>query len=576
MQNLFVDHKPAMNGWETIQRICSAWFFVFVSLATLVTLVVAQALYEMLAHNQFFLTSWQVSNRQLLEIILVFNCVPALALFLLWVLFWWLNAGLARAFLMVVYFGLFVCFFFQIHAAYLDGWQLFPHFYLIWIIPAAAWAVAVMRFEKAFRAFVLVLTPVILLFPGLFLLRTWNEGQNFVGKSSVETQAVMFAQEQQGFPPLFMLVLDELSIQVLLDETGQIDGRSFPHFRELAGQSYWFRNATANASGTHHSIPTILTGNFPRSGDPVYGVYPDNLLGLLQSYYDIYVYESWTRFCVPERFHCLPATLQRPDRQVGFFRELSYFYAKRILPSEFVSFIRKTGGSLQTTEEHIKVRLARFEKFLETISSLGNQGGIFFFFHHLLPHSPYVLTRDGGILNTPPYSFDDTADDSCLFREIVERYRRQVMYVDNELGRLVAQLKRVGLYEKSLLIVTADHGVSYRFEAPGREFKEVEGVFVNADLILTVPLFIKVPFQKEGFTSDRDVQLIDLVPTVAEVQGLDVPWPVAGRSIFASEEETRAKIVYYSAEGRLEFPDDLGIVRVRENAEGSSEEQACP
>jgi len=54
------------------------WSFVLLSLLTLVTFVVAQSVYEVLAANQDFLALRGVSNWQLLDVILVFNALPAL------------------------------------------------------------------------------------------------------------------------------------------------------------------------------------------------------------------------------------------------------------------------------------------------------------------------------------------------------------------------------------------------------------------------------------------------------------------------------------------------------------------
>jgi len=123
-------------------------------------------------------------------------------------------------------------------------------------------------------------------------------------------------------------------------------------------------------------------------------------------------------------------------------------------------------------------------------------------------------------------------------------------------------LKGLDLYDKSLFIVTSDHGVSYHPAAPGRKLKEVDGRVINAELILAVPLFIKLPFQKEGAVSDRDVQLIDLVPTIADVLKLQVPWPTAGRSVFQPVTGARAKVAYNENGKRFEFPDNLGLSRV--------------
>lgn len=139
----------------------------------------------------------------------------------------------------------------------------------------------------------------------------------------------------------------------------------------------------------------------------------------------------------------------------------------------------------------------------------------------------------------------------------------QIAFADKQLGRFIAQLKDMGLYEKSLLIVTADHGVSYEAKAPGRFLEEG----ANPGMVLTVPLFIKVPFQEQGAVSDRDVQLIDLTPTVADLLCLEVAWPHAGRSVFAPPVESRKKVAYDRLDRRYEFPVSVGFIQVERESE---------
>ena len=55
---------------------------------------------------------------------------------------------------------------------------------------------------------------------------------------------------------------------------------------------------------------------------------------------------------------------------------------------------------------------------------------------------------------------------------VLQEYRRhltQVRYVDTLLGRLLDRLKAQGLYDRSLVVVTGDHGVSFRPGVPSRD-----------------------------------------------------------------------------------------------------------
>jgi hypothetical protein len=72
---------------------------------------------------------------------------------------------------------------------------------------------------------------------------------------------------------------------------------------------------------------------------------------------------------------------------------------------------------------------------------------------------------------------------------------------------------------------------------------------------MPVPLFIKAPNQREGVISDRNVETIDILPTIADILGIKLPWPVDGHSTFdLSLPERKQKVVFYNqAKERLVF-----------------------
>jgi hypothetical protein len=97
---------------------------------------------------------------------------------------------------------------------------------------------------------------------------------------------------------------------------------------------------------------------------------------------------------------------------------------------------------------------------------------------------------------------------------------------------MVAELEASGLYDDALVVLTADHGASFR---PDGAMRGIEGQTLDAGRqsdILWVPLFIKEPGQTEGEISDANVLTIDILPTIADVLDIDLPYPVDGRSVF--------------------------------------------
>ena len=103
-------------------------------------------------------------------------------------------------------------------------------------------------------------------------------------------------------------------------------------------------------------------------------------------------------------------------------------------------------------------------------------------------------------------------------REYVEAaYLAEVAFVDSQVGRLFAALKHHGVFEKALVIVTADHG----------ELLGEEGFFSHAHRLdpglMEIPLLVKWPHQEEGERVGALVSQVDIFPTVLRVVGLPIP-----------------------------------------------------
>lgn len=543
-------------GEEKQSSLCDS-VLVFLSLLVAVTLFVSQSVYELLAADPISLSFLVSSNLQLLGIILFFNWLPALLGFSSWWFLRRLNQKWAGLYLTGLYVVSALPFFFQIHNRYGQAWSLFPHAYVLWLIPALLVGLGWNWALRNLRLLVLLLTLLVVIFPALFLLSSWSrEGPPARPSDRAGHSSNLSIRPGRVFP-IFLVVLDEFSLPLILDNEAQIDRGDFPQIWELAQHSYWFRNATANADSTFQSMPALFTGNFPVSDVPSYEDYPRNLLSLLDPFYEVYADEAYTRFCRPAIHRCPGGVHHSASSPIGLYREVLFLYGRAIVPLELAEWLRRRWGPFRDVEGMMNARLLRFRSFLDTLNSLADRENVLVFFHHELPHNPYVLTREGGLLNVYPALFPSHPGDRQLVTRLTGRYREQIQFVDGQLGRFLAELKRVGLYEKSLVLITSDHGVSYLPQAPGRDLQEVDGELVNADPILRVPLFVKLPFQRQGVVSDRDVQLIDIVPTITDLLDLQLPWQVAGRSVFDEGTKPRAKVAYAAAGGRFALPAEL-------------------
>ena len=164
--------------------------------------------------------------------------------------------------------------------------------------------------------------------------------------------------------------------------------------------------------------------------------------------------------------------------------------------------------------------------------------------HALLPHEPWIYLPSGHAArpkgNDPipginrPIGFHDPD----LTRHNESRHLLQVGFVDRQVGLLLDRLKRTGLLDDALVVVTADHG--YAFELGVKDRRLVTES--NVDEVAPVPLFVKAPGQTSGEVNRNVVRNLDLVPTVADLLNTRVPWTHDGRSAFAPSAAARRTI----------------------------------
>jgi hypothetical protein len=162
--------------------------------------------------------------------------------------------------------------------------------------------------------------------------------------------------------------------------------------------------------------------------------------------------------------------------------------------------------------------------------------------HTLLPHAPWQFLPDakqyrGGDDPFPGLS-SQSYDDATQVESLYQRHLLQLGFADRELGELLRRLEREGLFEKSLIVVAADHGVAF----DTGEYDRRTITRDNAEQIASIPLFIKAPGQREGSVDDAYVETVDIVPTVFDLLHVRPRVPMDGRSAFSSEVQRRRTV----------------------------------
>jgi arylsulfatase A-like enzyme len=107
----------------------------------------------------------------------------------------------------------------------------------------------------------------------------------------------------------------------------------------------------------------------------------------------------------------------------------------------------------------------------------------------------------------------------------LSQYDGGIAYMDAQVGNLVDSLKRRGLYDNTMIVVTADHG-----EAFGEKHLVLHGNSAYQNLI-HVGLLIKYPKSAQKGVVESPVSLIDIAPTILKVAGYEVPKGMQGRNL---------------------------------------------
>ncbi len=122
---------------------------------------------------------------------------------------------------------------------------------------------------------------------------------------------------------------------------------------------------------------------------------------------------------------------------------------------------------------------------------------------------------------TPPWNCGSAAKDHEIYRRYVAYYYALVSEIDHHIGAVLAELKRLGLDENTIVIYASDHGDFVA--AHGMVEKCAVGHNVYEDT-LHVPLMFRWPKKfKGGAVRDDLVTLLDLYPTILDLTGVKLP-----------------------------------------------------
>ncbi len=106
-----------------------------------------------------------------------------------------------------------------------------------------------------------------------------------------------------------------------------------------------------------------------------------------------------------------------------------------------------------------------------------------------------------------------------------EPYVGEIAFADEQLGHVLAELKNQNEYNRTLIVITADHGEGLM------DHGEPTHSLLVFDSVMRVPLIVRMPGELSGRRLDQLTSIVDIMPTILDLLGLEVPSDVQGRSL---------------------------------------------
>ena len=259
-----------------------------------------------------------------------------------------------------------------------------------------------------------------------------------------------------------------------------------PNIDKLAAEGVLFENALSPVPLTLPAHSTMLTGSIP----PYHGVHDNQ----------------------NHRLGDANVTLAEILKEVGF--STAAVIAAVVLDSRFGLNQGFDTYDDQFDQEHNSIGIVERRGQEVTRHGLNWLAGhrserFFLFLHYYDPHATYMAPKKFGAKF--PHS----------------SYAAEIAYTDHCIGQVISGLKKLDLYDSTLIILTSDHG-----EMLGEHKETTHGYFVYQSVV-HVPLIVRVPGEKQPRRVEKLVGLVDIAPTVCDLLSIEPPQEMKGRSVLA-------------------------------------------
>jgi arylsulfatase A-like enzyme len=316
------------------------------------------------------------------------------------------------------------------------------------------------------------------------------------------------------------------------------------NLRKLAQESLVFENCVANSSWTVPSHASLFTGLYPTEhgshgvlekgqldifGNPVYRPLFDDFITLPEIFND----HGYTTAAVISNFVL--------DRENGFHQGFNLFHSYGSIgrlhtESPFRPPLHLFSRLTNVSPKYVQYYMTADDITRESIRAIDaiTDQPFFLFINYLDVHEPYCPPRPflaAGVAKTFPHLYNLGQQVRRRFHRLSEKawlslqqqlYNGEAAYLDHEIGNLLSYLKKKGLYDSSLIIITSDHGELFgEHNSYGHKKTLYDGE-------VRVPLIVKLPFSKQVGRRTKILGLCDVFATTLALCGLPIPSGISG------------------------------------------------
>lgn len=217
------------------------------------------------------------------------------------------------------------------------------------------------------------------------------------------------------------------------------------------------------------------------------------------------------------------------------------------------------------------------QKFLRILDEYQTKKFLAFLFY-IDPHTPYdppevYLSKfhaNVGVKITDWAQEKLLAMDEAERRDIVARYDGELNYFDAEFRKLMNELKERGVYDRSLIIYTSDHGEGFWDHNKVGHGNSLYEELLRVPLIVRFPVMVKFPrFQMGGKVLTQPGRQIDILPTILDLLGIKPQGLIFGTSLLpliSGKRESLQELEYVISEEILQQPELHNIRSIRSGA----------